>query len=261
VLPCVKNPAILPIIADMRAQAGGTWPRRNAGFTLIELLVVIAIIAILAGMLLPALARSKNQASRIKCVNNQRQIGISYQLYSDDFDGSYPTHGSWGTVGGRATNGTVAVHNMPGEKTRPLNIYAGNVEVFRCPADRGDPFWPEAKTCWDGWGNSYLVMWSVDWFRVKHVTGDSKAGKGTPESKPMKVAEIAKKATTKIIQGDWLWHGSRSVTSAKGIWHNYKGKRVCNMLFGDGHVESYRFPKDMDKWHLSPAPNIDFKWW
>ncbi len=250
--------------------------RTTAGFTLIELLVVISIIALLVGILLPALGAARRAAQSTKCLSNERQIGIALFAYTVDNQSFYPPVLDFALLVGKRgeldhfQNARGAIN--PDDAPRALmdEQYLGDPEVAQCPSDLGDPVtMPNGdiiENCYEDYGSSYRTM--IEWetppvtpnpqqtadnamYKVDFVGWNSRTLDRF--MRPRRVDEFDRSATNKIVSGDWNWFPDRLWSEPKTRWHD-SGDRTFNMVFADGHADRFNFGTDVETASLGAGP-------
>lgn len=215
--------------------------QRERGFTLIELLVVIAIIGILAGLLLPALARAKEHALRLSCLNNQRQLELAWEMYAGDSNGRLPlndvdlsdptvprsTPNSWVT-------GNCTVDADPATITGgTLYAYAKNMKIYRCPADR---------SLITGTSTPRLRSFSLSCY-MNGATNIVDYG-AYPLHQATEIRHTSKTLTFIDEDSSSIDDGHFLYSSKLNDWLNIPGWRHQNgtvMIFADAHAEYWRW--------------------
>jgi prepilin-type N-terminal cleavage/methylation domain-containing protein/prepilin-type processing-associated H-X9-DG protein len=219
----------------MRPQNPGR--REGMAFTLIELLVVIAVIAILAGMLLPALSKAKDSASQTKCLNNLKQINLAMVMYCADSRDTTPG-ASTAPVGDPFDE--VGSGGIWWWYKELLKTYVGitaqssiNDSLFQCPKDRG---WKGVSTQWI---NPLWTYQNLDYGSYNY-NGINNTQPTTNNLLNTKLAEIRHPTRTWMI-AEWCftwaysWHDS--LTGTKNVSYN---NAIANVSFVDGHASIIR---------------------
>jgi len=206
---------VLGGISNVLRRAGTV---KKSGFTLIELLVVIAIIAILAAILFPVFASSREKARITSCQSNLKQIGIAFLSYTEDWDGVIVDAGTLDQIGG----GSPAKVNDPRHLHNKLAPYTKSRYVWRCPSDSGyyEPGQYPIDEYFTYFGSSY--QW--------------KGNRGSPDGHGVAGREIdsfKNPSELPIVRDGLSWHRSKHV--APSFWN--RPDNGSNVLYLDGHVK------------------------